>query len=100
MAREDVERKLPAIAATVAKLTALGGRVKITVWLSDGVDRIDYRFYAQMPSWHGVLVIFDEDRRPIIVAEKDRVGALKELLSYVESDFEDLEIADIEVESA
>jgi hypothetical protein len=99
MAREDVERKLSAIAATIARLTLTEKRVRITVWLSDGTDRIDYRFYAQMPSWHGVLVIFDEDRRPIIVAEKDRVGALKELLSYVESDFEDLEIVDIEVES-
>jgi len=100
MAREDVERKLPAMVATIARLTALGRRVRITVWLSDGTDRIDYRFYAQMPAWYGALVIFDEDKRPIIVAEKDRVGALKELLSYVESDFEDLEIVDIDVESA
>jgi len=100
MAREDVERKLAPLSATIAKLTALGKRVKIRVWLSDGAERFDAVFYAQMPSWYGALVIFDEDRRPIIVSEKDRVGALKELLSYVESDFEDLEIVDIEVESA
>jgi hypothetical protein len=100
MAREDVERKLAPLAATLARLTALGRRVKIRVWLSDGADTFDAVYYAQMPAWHGVLVIFDEDRYPVVVAERDRVMALRQLLSYVQSDHEDLEIVDIEVESA
>jgi hypothetical protein len=74
------------------KLPLIGGRAKIIVFLSDGKETVEAWFFAEIPKWHGILVIYDEDKRVLIAESENPIRALEELISYVENFYDEFQI--------
>ena len=74
------------------KLPLIGGRAKIIFYLSDGKETLEAWFFAEIPKWHGILIVYDEDKRPIVAESENPIRALEELISYIQSFFEEFEI--------